>query len=318
MRPQVLLLLLLSARPSAASVIGELARSARGHALADGGALLNGIHALGENPGALATESAELLSQYQRLPLDTFFSMLAYAQPLGGSGATLAPSYATLQSRSLERRDSEGRRGGEFAHEEHLIGLHGALSSGALSLGAGARRLETRVGTFRSSAYGIDLGVRYRVTESRLTLGLSGMNLGSGPEPGSALTRRLVAAAGADLAGPLSVALAYGYEPLARRGDVSLGTELRLGAVFALRAHYTVAAGSEGGAQRAAGSLGFNPMPDLSLDYGFDPFPAPVRAAGETGAHRLTIAYRFAAREPSAPRGRQRSYWDHYWRTGER
>ncbi|MBI4346912.1 MAG: hypothetical protein HY553_08665 [Elusimicrobia bacterium] len=300
---------------AAGSVLPELSRSARSHSLGDGGALLQGIHALGENPAALATGRRELLSQYQRLPLDTFFSLLGYAQPLGRTGATLVPSYGTLQSRSFEGRDASGRRAGEFSHEEHLLGLHAAYQRDAVTVGAGARRLEVRVGSWRSSAYGIDCGARWRFEDKPVSLAVGALNLGSDDD---SLARRFTAAAAADVAGPFSVSATYGWSPAGRRGDVTVGSELRLGALFAVRGRYTVAAGQDGGVQRAAGSVGFNPLPDLALDYGFDPYPEQVRAAGEAGVHRVKVSYRFAAPrepEPAAPRP---DYWRHYWRAEPR
>ncbi len=301
---------------AAGSALPDLARSARSHALGDGGALLSGVHALGENPAALATGSPELLSQFQRLPLDTFFSALGFAQPLGTSGGTLAPSYATLRSGSFDGRDASGRRTGEFSHEEHLVGLHGAFKVEQLSVGAGLKRFELRVGSFRSRAYGADVGARYRLEDAPVSLAVCAINLGAGGEQDAALPRRLVVAAAGEVAGAVSLAASYGYRPLDRTGDLSLGTELRLGPAFALRARYSVAAGVEAGAQGVAAGIGFNPVPSLAFDYGFDPLPRAVRAAGEAGTHRVTLSYRFAAAERPVERKRQRPYWDQYWRVG--
>jgi len=278
----------------------ELQRTARQLALGDGAAHVEGLNALGINPAALTVPRGEILAQFQYLSQETAVGMIGAAYPLNAFDAkeTLAVSLLEMRSSGFDRRDSFGKASGNFSIVDRLIGVYVSRpfqfdgDGPALDLGIGYKLLLSRIDSYGASAHAADAGARLSFKSLPLTLGVSVRNLGKGPayiDQESRLPTSYLFSVAYRAGTPLTVTASANRRVRTRANEFSLGFEAWSDAPLTLRAHYSfVADGAEGaGLENLAGGVGLNLGQGLSLDYGFQPFAGPLRAAG-AGRKKIT------------------------------
>ena len=291
-----------------AVALPQLDRTAQSFALGNDGATLTGVNALGVNPAGLYTPHAEILMQYQQLPLQTNLGMLRASLPLPSFKTTLAVSYANLYSSNFDRRDENGNAMGNFATQDQMIGLHVSrpVELGVpMTVGLSVKYLDMAVDAQHGSAMAFDVGGRWTMARWPLTLGLSAVNLGRGPSLGgqrSDLPTSYILSAAYPVASGLDV-----LGNLARQADVgavfNVGAQYWIGDIMAVRGSFAMAENSAGhgvGVQGLAAGIGFKIMGKHTLDYTFQPYDSSLMQAGAAGTHRVTLTMRFAG--PAAER----------------
>ncbi|MDD5656863.1 MAG: tetratricopeptide repeat protein [Elusimicrobia bacterium] len=281
----------------------QLDRTAQSFALGNDGATLTGLNALSVNPAGLYTPHAEVLTQYQQLPMQTNLAVLGASYPMAALKTALAVSYASLRSSNFEGRDEDGRATGGFSTQDQMVGVH--LSRPVdiglpMTAGVSVKYLSMAVGSQSGGAALFDVGGRWTLRRWPLTIGLSAVNLGQGPKLGE---RR------SDLPTSYIISGAYPVIPgldlignfawLAKEGrrDFNVGAQFWLGDFASLRGCLATAQGGAAGGvgfQNMALGTGIKLMRRHTLDYTFQPFDASMRQTGSAGTHRLTLTLRFS------------------------
>ncbi len=294
-----------------AVVLPQLDRTAQSQALGNDAASLTGLNALGINPAGLNTPRAEVLTQYQQLPLQTSLTLLGASYPLRPFGASLGVSYLDLRSANFDGRDDSGAQTGRFSTDDRMIGLHigGPLGEDSLlTLGASVKFMQMGIASQSAGATALDIGGRYKLAALPLIVGLSALNVGRGPRFGdqrSSLPTTYVIAAAYKLLPELELLGNYADDTGDGRKEVSFGLQYWAAGVMALRARMVNSAASQGtGVQNLAAGIGFKVMGQHTIDYAFRPYDSALRQAGSAGTHLITLTLRFGQ---SAAPARERS-----------
>lgn len=243
------------------------------------------------NPARLARMTdTSVTATYASLFEDQSQGFLGGATPFRDLGVFgLGVDYLTVTDIEKRAGDTEAADS-TFKDQEYAVSLSYARKGilwESLDLGANAKLIQQSLDTHKESAYALDLGAAYLVTD-KITTGLTVQNLGSklGPDSLPVLVK-----AGGDwrlFSDKLTVALDGNAWVTDKRYTGNAGTEFWLAKPLALRAGYRFGQGPEhlGGSTGLAVGVGFR-LSSLTLDYAFLP-------AGDLGdTHRISFGARF-------------------------
>lgn len=265
-------------------------------------AVTEGVGALSENPAGFALlRHQEVSLLYAPHLQGNSLSHVAYGGPtrLGSMGV----SHLSLRSNALDGRDEEGRPTGGFSAEDRAVGVSWAAPLGPrlpllgrASIGANAKHVTSRVGSFQASTYAFDVGAQAvrRVGALPMRFGLAVRNIG----PGLALQDRrdplplqVSAAVSAQPLGMLTLSAGGSRCLVNKRDEFSLGAEAApLSGVF-FRGNYGALRGGGAASQvlpQLSWGVGMR-LASWQFDYAFMPL-------GELGSsQRLSLTTRFGA-----------------------
>ena len=290
----------LSAQESAIQ-IPLLDRSAKAAASGEAGAFLSGLDALGVNPAGLADAKREWNATYRAMPLDTSVNGMAIGVPIASIRTTLAVSYTALRSAGLERRDENGALQGEFRHEDQMAGLHAAApfqwGPVAIDGGVSVKSIQSRIDRYSGSGLAVDAGLRHKFDGVPLTVAAAALNVGQGPQllnERSALPTSYGLSAAYSPLPSVSLFGGGSYQPGTNVFNASVGGEVRVAHILALRGNYAGGTGAEGraGLGQLVGGIGVY-LGAFRLDYAFQPAGQDLAEAGAPATQHATLDWEF-------------------------
>ena len=291
-------------------ILPLLDRTAQSHALGDGGAYLQGLNSIGINPAGLYSAQAEVLTQYQQLPLQTSLAQLGASTPIPLLNATMGLTYLNLRSTHFEKRNEFGDLGGNFNTSDQMFGVHMSRPVGTsypIFVGMSVKVLQFEIDSQSAASLAFDLGARYRLSQWPVTLGVSVVNLGQGPvfeQEESKLPTSFIFSGAYHISDAWSALGSITHGVNEGRSEFNVGMEYWVGSLFAMRGRYSavkseVSAGN--GIHNLAAGLGFKILGRHTLDYSFQPFDSSLAQAGAVGTHRMTLTMRFAGQGVANP-----------------
>lgn len=256
-------------------------------------AVTDDAHVLYWNPAGIAgMERPQLASTYNVLYQDTSQGFLSYAHPMDGKGVWgVGINY--LQVADIEKRtgDTTAALSTFAAKDSALFGSY-ALSFNNLSLGASLKFIQLKLDSDSASAFALDLGSLYKMSDLPLTFGLSVLNVGTSVKYKSASDPL-----------PLGVKLGAAYKLFndkllvtaggdswiqESRSYLQCGVEYMPVSILALRTGYQVGRSSDKleGLTGVSAGMGFT-IKKFIIDYAYVPF-------GNLGdTHRLSFTFTF-------------------------
>lgn len=218
---------------------------------------------------------------------------MVYAHPTKFGAFAAGLSY--LGHGSVESRDENGAKAGNFSASERLVVLGLARRMGFLSLGGGVKIIQLQIAEASAVGYAADLGASAAIARS-LRLGFSALNVGP-PIKWRSQSDQLPLTLSAGLAWtPMPQVLLsadVSQRPHANKAGLGMGMELEAYRGLFLRAGYLSAAEGAGAGSyapaisRIRAGMGLRLFNKFSMDYSFAP-------AGDVGTtQRLSLGYRF-------------------------
>lgn len=252
------------------------------------------------NPAGLSAMSRpEVAATHAALPNQTRYDFLGYAQPLGRGTLGAAASY--LSQGSLDGRDASGRPTGGFSASDAAFSVsYAPRLAGPARIGGGFKYVRSAISDVSAQTFAVDLGGQYALGgwgPGRAHLGLAVLNIGPGMrflDKSQPLPLTLAAGVAYRLPAGILAAFDAKHRP---HGD---GTELGVGAEYAMLGNFSLRTGFSRTAGPAAASLGAQASAfagfaagfglkarSYSLDYSMTPF-------GDLGAaQRISLGARF-------------------------
>ncbi len=261
-----------------------------------GAALADGADALYWNPAGLAAlDKHEVTASHAELSQTVRHDFAAYAQPT--SAGTFAGGVTYLSQSALEGRDALGHPTGSFQASDAALSLGFGRKTGAGSVGATVKAVQSHIGSAQADTVALDLGARREIPGAgpgRLVLAAALRDLGPGLKYDAErddLPLRLAVGAAYELPGGHALAAEWTNSPRGAGNDFGFGGEYRAPAGVALRAGWSTSTSIGGGS-------GFDAARGLTLGVGLgrgtwrlDYAAVPM---GELGAtHRFTLSAKF-------------------------
>lgn len=134
--------------------------------------------AMAWNPSGLAgIKRVDIVAAHNQWIAGTQVSFAGYGQRLFGAVA-IGVNYLTFNAGSLERRDAQGKRLGDFNAQDKALGVSLALSLGPnIAVGGTAKRIEQRLDEAKAEGQALDIGAQIKM-HRKLTVGACLRHLG--------------------------------------------------------------------------------------------------------------------------------------------